>query len=69
MHPTAEWLEVDAQGGFASGTVGGEQTRRYHAVLLVATHPPGDCPFQARSLGELIRVQRILDADQVPIRE
>src|ERR1700722_3635070 len=41
MDLTAEWLEPDAQGGFASGTVGGERTRRYHALLLVATHPPG----------------------------
>jgi len=41
MDLTAEWLEADAQGGFASGTVGGERTRRYHALLLVATHPPG----------------------------
>lgn len=41
MDLRAEWLEADAQGGFASGTVGGERTRRYHALLLVATHPPG----------------------------
>ena len=41
MDLTAEWLEADAQGGFACGTVGGERSRRYHALLLVATHPPG----------------------------
>jgi predicted glycogen debranching enzyme len=41
MDLTAEWLEVDAQGGFACGTVGGERTRRYHALLLVARRPPG----------------------------
>jgi predicted glycogen debranching enzyme len=41
MDLTAEWLEANARGGFASGTVGGERTRRYHALLLVATHPPG----------------------------
>src|ERR1700761_338518 len=41
MDLAAEWLEADARGGFASGTVGGERTRRYHALLLVATHPPG----------------------------
>jgi predicted glycogen debranching enzyme len=41
MDLTAEWLEADAQGGFVSGTVGGERTRRYHALLLAATHPPG----------------------------
>src|SRR3954462_13421493 len=36
----AEWLEGDGTGGFASGTVGGERTRRYHALLLAATTPP-----------------------------
>ena len=36
----AEWLEADGLGGFASGTVGGERTRRYHALLLTATTPP-----------------------------
>lgn len=33
----AEWLEADGHGGFASGTVGGPRTRRYHALLLVET--------------------------------
>ena len=32
----AEWLEADGLGGFASGTVGGFRTRRYHALLLTA---------------------------------
>ena len=36
----AEWLEADGLGGFASGTVGGTRTRRYHALLLPATTPP-----------------------------
>jgi predicted glycogen debranching enzyme len=35
-----EWLEPDGLGGFASGTVSGERTRRYHALLLAATTPP-----------------------------
>jgi len=35
-----EWLETDGLGGFASGTVSGIRTRRYHALLLHATHPP-----------------------------
>lgn len=34
-----EWLEVNSGGGFASGTVAGANTRRYHA-LLVAPHQP-----------------------------
>src|SRR5690242_18658184 len=40
MDMQAEWLEPDGLGGFASGTVGGERTRRYHALLLAATTPP-----------------------------
>jgi predicted glycogen debranching enzyme len=36
-----EWLEADGLGGFASGTVDTIRTRRYHALLLVATRPPG----------------------------
>jgi predicted glycogen debranching enzyme len=41
MDLMAEWLETGARGAFASGTVGGERTRRYHALLLVAIHPLG----------------------------
>jgi len=37
---TSEWLEADGLGGFASGTVSGIRTRRYHALLLTATAPP-----------------------------
>jgi hypothetical protein len=40
IDPTAEWLEADGLGGFASGTASGIRTRRYHALLLVATTPP-----------------------------
>ncbi|HEX9724269.1 MAG TPA: amylo-alpha-1,6-glucosidase [Vicinamibacteria bacterium] len=39
-NPRAEWLEADGLGGFASGTVSGIRSRRYHALLLVATTPP-----------------------------
>ncbi len=38
--PLAEWLEADGLGGFASGTVSGIRTRRYHGLLLAATAPP-----------------------------
>ena len=37
---SAEWLEADGLGGFAFGRVDGVRTRRYHAVLAVATTPP-----------------------------
>lgn len=35
-----EWLEADGLGGFASGTTSGVRTRRYHALLEVASTPP-----------------------------
>lgn len=37
---SSEWLETDGMGGFASGTVGGWRSRRYHALLQVALRPP-----------------------------
>jgi predicted glycogen debranching enzyme len=40
IDPNAEWIEADGLGGFASGTVSGIRTRRYHALLLTATAPP-----------------------------
>jgi len=59
----AEWLEADGRGGFASGTVSGLRTRRYHALLLSATHPPA---------GRIVLVNGIeawaeLDSDPVAI--
>jgi len=37
---TREWLETDGLGGFASGTLAGLRTRRYHALLLTGQHGP-----------------------------
>ena len=35
-----EWLETNGLGGFASSTVTGLNTRRYHGLLVAATRPP-----------------------------
>ncbi len=35
-----EWLETNGIGGFASGTVSGANSRRYHGLLTPATNPP-----------------------------
>lgn len=35
-----EWLETNGLGGFASATVAGLNTRRYHGLLVAATRPP-----------------------------
>ena len=37
---TREWLETNGLGGFASSTVVGLNSRRYHALLTAATKPP-----------------------------
>jgi glycogen debranching enzyme len=35
-----EWIEANGIGGFASGTMNGCNTRRYHGLLVAATKPP-----------------------------
>ncbi|MBP6824670.1 MAG: glycogen debranching enzyme N-terminal domain-containing protein, partial [Acidobacteria bacterium] len=35
-----EWLETNGLGGFASSTIIGLNTRRYHGLLMAATKPP-----------------------------
>ncbi len=35
-----EWLETNGLGGFASSTMIGLNTRRYHGLLVAATRPP-----------------------------
>jgi predicted glycogen debranching enzyme len=43
---TREWLVPDGRGGYATGTVSGLRTRRYHGLLIVSGHTPA-----ARHLG------------------
>src|SRR5713226_9782544 len=35
-----EWLITNGLGGWASGTVGGSNTRRYHGLFVPALQPP-----------------------------
>ena len=35
-----EWLETNGLGGYASSTACGANSRRYHGLLVAATHPP-----------------------------
>ena len=37
---TREWLVTNGIGGYASGTVAGVLTRRYHGLLIAALKPP-----------------------------
>jgi hypothetical protein len=38
--PRREWLVTNGLGGFASGTVSGVVTRRYHGLLIAALPAP-----------------------------
>src|SRR6202165_4247457 len=42
LEPAArrEWLVTDGLGGYASGTVAGINTRRYHGLLVASLNPP-----------------------------
>ncbi len=51
----AEWLEPDGLGGFASGTVGGVRTRRYHALLLWRSSPASTPGWRRRGDGSTSR--------------
>ena len=39
---TREWVETNGLGGWASSTVPGAHTRRYHGLLVAALNPPVD---------------------------
>ena len=48
-----EWLVTNGIGGFASGTISGILTRRYHGVLVAALKPPlGPHPACGQARGD-----------------
>jgi predicted glycogen debranching enzyme len=49
-----EWLVTNGIGGFASGTVAGLLTRRYHGLLIAALTPPLDRKFLVAKLDETL---------------
>jgi predicted glycogen debranching enzyme len=52
---TREWLVTNGLGGFASGTVAGTATRRYHGLLVAALQPPGGRTLLVAGLDEGVR--------------
>jgi len=50
-----EWLVANGIGGFASGTVAGLATRRYHGLLVAALNPPLGRTLLVASLEETAR--------------
>lgn len=51
-----EWLETNGIGGFASSTIIGLNTRRYHALLCAALHPPSGRAVLLSKLEEVLLV-------------
>jgi predicted glycogen debranching enzyme len=51
-----EWLVTNGIGGFASGTVAGSATRRYHGLLIAALNPPVGRTFLAGGLDEIVSI-------------
>jgi predicted glycogen debranching enzyme len=50
-----EWLVTNGLGGFASGTVAGTSTRRYHGLLMAALQPPTDRTLLVAGVDETAR--------------
>ncbi len=53
---TREWLVSNGLGGYASGTVAGVNTRRYHGLLVAALPNPHGRVMMLNYLGEQIRL-------------
>src|ERR1019366_6008475 len=50
-----EWLVTNGIGGFASGTVGGANSRRYHGLLIAAMRPPVERRVMVAKLDATVR--------------
>ncbi|MDQ3368947.1 MAG: amylo-alpha-1,6-glucosidase [Myxococcota bacterium] len=51
-----EWLVANGLGGYASGTVGGLPTRRYHGMLIAALPNPAGRVMMLNSVSEQLRL-------------
>jgi predicted glycogen debranching enzyme len=54
---TYEWLETDGLGGYASSTIVGANTRRYHGLLVAALRPPTERTVILSKLEETLAVR------------
>jgi predicted glycogen debranching enzyme len=64
-----EWLETNGIGGYASSTICGINTRRYHGLLVAATKPPVGRVVLLSKLDERLIIGRSaidLGANQFP---
>src|SRR5215468_4913583 len=54
---TREWLVTNGLGGYASGTIAGVSTRRYHGLLIAALPAP---------LGRTMMFNRLIEQIMLP---
>src|SRR5512141_1016886 len=57
--PRREWLVTNGLGGYASGTVAGVVTRRYHGLLVASLPAP---------LGRMVMLNHLLERVRLPDR-
>ena len=48
-----EWLVTNGIGGYASGTIAGGMSRKYHGLLIAALRPPRR--LHAETAGPVVR--------------
>lgn len=54
-----EWLVTNGLGGYASGTVAGTLTRRYHGLLVAALRPPLERTLLLTKIDESVRYRDV----------
>jgi predicted glycogen debranching enzyme len=54
-----EWLVTNRIGGFASGTISGSLTRRYHGLLIAALKPPLGRTLLVTKVEEIIHLGKV----------
>ena len=68
-----EWLVTNGLGGYASGTIGGAVTRRFHGKLIAALPSPHGRTMMLNHLAEVVRLPDgkcfHLNAQEKPARD
>ena len=53
-----EWVITNGIGGYASSTIIGVNTRKYHGLLIAPLNPPGNRHLFVSKVDESIQVRR-----------
>jgi predicted glycogen debranching enzyme len=64
---TLEWLVPNGLGGYASGTIGGQPTRRFHGSLIAALPPPRGRILAVGPLSDCQGLQELALEEGLPV--